>query len=110
MPLVVQYGMPLDTFWHGDMRLLEVYQKAYMRNANYITWLQGSYNRFAVQIGVSNALATKESEKIKNWLDYKDPVEQMVDKPKITKENLEQEFRKQQCSQTAWISNILKQQ
>ena len=44
-------------FWHGDMRLLEVYQKAYYRNTSYSAWLQGQYNQVAYGVVMSNAFA-----------------------------------------------------
>ena len=42
MPLAIQYGMSEYQFWHGDMRLLEVYQKAYYREKSYSAWLIGA--------------------------------------------------------------------
>lgn len=88
-------------FWHGDMRLLEVYRKAYHRNISYTAWYHGLYGRIAVEMGAKNALAMKKSEKIEKWCDWKDPLEK-VHKPK-TKEQQEIEFRKQQMQQNAWL-------
>lgn len=98
--------MPLDEFWHGDMRLLQVYQKAYMRDKSYTAWLNGNYTMVAHSLSLSNAFA-KKGEKTKEFPQWKDPIEKM-DKPKITKDNLEEEFRKQQCRQSAFISDMLK--
>lgn len=101
--------MPLDAFWHGDMRLLEVYQKAYLRNISYKAWCNGNYAMLGNSLVVAN-MSTKKGEELKEYPQWKDPIEQIVDKPKITKENLEQEFRKQQVSQNDWLRNILKKQ
>lgn len=93
--------MPLNEFWYGDMRLLGVYQKAYMRNVSYTAWLNGQYNHVAYGIVMSNAFA-KKGQKAVEYPPWKDPFEKF-DKPKITKENLEKEFRKQQAEQNAWL-------
>lgn len=106
LPLAVQYRMPLNEFWYGDMRLLEAYQKAYLEDKNYTAWLNGSFDRIAVEIGAKNALATKKKDRINDWVPYED-IKKKTNKPKVTKENLEEEFRKQQRQQTAWISSIL---
>ena len=90
-------------FWHGDMRLLEVYQKAYYRNTSYNAWLQGQYNQVAYGVVLSNAFAKKGSKQAE-YPQWKDPFEKF-NKPKITKENLEYEFRKQQLMQQAWLFN-----
>lgn len=96
--------MPLDEFWHGDMRLLEAYQKAYYRDKNYTAWLQGSYSKVSVEMGVRNALAAKKKDRISEWVELKDPMEKFS-KPKITEDNLENEFRKQQANQQDWLFN-----
>jgi hypothetical protein len=106
VPLAIQYGMPLDEFWHGDLRLLEAYQKAYVRNVSYVAWRQAEYNRFAMEIGAKNAMATKDSQRIKDWMEWKDPV-QTKSKTIITQENLESEFRKSQFDQNAWLHNMM---
>lgn len=98
--------MPLDEFWHGDLRLLEAYQKAYVRNVSYVAWRQAEYNRFAMEIGAKNAMATKDSGRIKDWIEWKDPVN-MKRKKIITQENLDSEFLKEQKSQNAWLHNMM---
>lgn len=90
-------------FWHGDMRLLEVYQKAYMRNTSYKAWLQGQYNTIAHGIVMSNAFA-KKGTKQAQYPQWEDPCKK-YNKLKITKENLEYEFRKQQAEQNDWLFN-----
>lgn len=93
--------MTLDEFWHGDMRLLEVYQKAYYRNISYSAWLQGQYNQIAYSIVMANAFAKKGAKKVE-YPQWTDPMAKF-NKPKITKDNLEYEFRKQQAEQQAWL-------
>ena len=86
--------------------LLEIYQKAYLRNLTYSAWVQGNYIMFAVEKGAKNALATKKSDIDRTWIDYVDPIKKF-NKPTITKDNLEQEFRQSQANQNAWLRNIL---
>ena len=105
VPLAIQYGMPLDEFWHGDMRLLEAYQKAYIRDKSYTAWINGVHT-FEANSKVSyNENRTKRSDKAQEYSDWKDPINKK--KKKITKENLEQEFRKEQFNQNAWLHNAL---
>lgn len=84
------------------MRLFEARKIAYMRNVSYIAWYQGMYNRISMEIGAKNAMATKKKDHIDEWVDYKDPCESIFKKV-ITKENLEEEFRRQQAEQNAWL-------
>lgn len=105
MPLAVQYGMPLKEFWHGDMRLLSVYQKAYLRNTSYVAWVNGQYNTIAHSIALSNGFASK-GQKPKEFPQWQDPAEK-ISKPKITKDNIEEEFRKEQARQAGWLHNLL---
>ena len=91
-------------FWHGDMRLLDVYQKAYMRNISYNAWLQGAYNFEAFSKATMNANRAKKSDPIQQYEQWVDPMEK-YSKPKITKDNLEEEFRKQQIEQNDWLFN-----
>lgn len=95
--------MTENQFWHGDMRLLEVHQKAYYRDRSYSAWLQGQYNQVAYGVVLSNAFAKKGSKQAE-YPQWKDPFEKF-NKPKITKDNLEEEFRKQQSMQQAWLFN-----
>lgn len=97
--------MPLHAFWHGDMRLLDAYQKAYMRDRSYTAWLNGNYTMVAHSIAFSNAFA-KKGQKQQEYPQWKDPMER-YSKPKITKENREVEARKEQLRQNAWFANML---
>ena len=94
--------MPLDEFWHGDLRLLEAYQKAYMRNVSYNAWFNGMYVRLAVETGAKNALATKKSERINDWVEYVDPIKENPFE-NITKETAEEIYREQQAKMNAWL-------
>lgn len=104
MPLAIQYGMPLDEFWHGDMRLLEVYQKAYMRDVSYKCWLQGQYNFMAFGITMANSFA-KKGAKPKEYPEWKDPFEGI--KERVTAENLEKKQRDLQKNQNNFIRSLL---
>ena len=95
--------MPLDEFWHGDMRLLSVYQKAYMRNKTYSAWVNGQYDYAAFSVAMANAFAKKGQSKVE-YPKYDDPVEK-YEKPKRKNFNAEYEFRKQQAEQQAWLFN-----
>lgn len=100
--------MPLHEFWHGDMRLLEVYRKAYMRNVSYSAWQQGAYVNAALSVSLSNAFAKKGAKKAE-YPQWEDPVEKIEKKRDIvTKDNLEQKFREQQIAQQDWLSSILR--
>ena len=104
MPSAIQYGMPLDEFWYGDMRLLDAYQKAYYRNVCFNAWKIGDYMREAVRIGASNALNKKQ---ITKWVEFKDPMEKLEKKKPISKENMEIEFRQRQAQDKAFVQRIL---
>lgn len=98
--------MPLEEFWHGDIRLLEAYQKAYRRDKSYTAWINGSYIFEANSKAITNGNRTKKSDPILEYSQWKDPIE-VETKDNITKENLEQEFRTSQANQNAWLRNIL---
>ena len=83
------------------MRLLEVAQKAYYRDRYYTAWVQGQYNQVAYSIVMSNAFA-KKGQKQAEYPQWKDPFEKF-NKPKITKDNLDEEFRKEQARQHDWL-------
>ena len=95
--------MPLNEFWYGDVRLLEVYQKAYMRNVSYTAWLQGLYFFEANTKAIANGNRTKRSDPIEKYNDWKDP----IPKPKISKENQDEKFRKTQAQQNLWLHNMI---
>lgn len=103
VPLAIQYGMPLDEFWHGDMRLFEAYQKAYYRDKSFMAWYNGKHVFEAISKAIYNGFGrTKKSDKAEEYLAWKDPMEE-YEKPRITKENVEIEYRKQQAAQMGWL-------
>lgn len=95
--------MPIHEFWHGDLRLLRVYEKAYVRNISLNAWYQGRYNHIAYAVNMQN-MWKKKGTKEAEYPNYVDPTEKH-EKPKITKDNLEDEFRKQQLMQQDWLFN-----
>ena len=105
--MAIQYRMPLDEFWHGDLRLLEAYQKAYIRDKSYTAWLNGAFVFEADTKVSANANRTKKTDKVQEYGQWKDPIQKKKVKRKITQENLEQEFRYEQFEQNAWLHNIM---
>jgi hypothetical protein len=101
LPLAIQYGMPLHEFWHGDMRLLQAYEKAYKRDKSYTAWINGAHIFEASSKAISNGNRTRQSDPVLEYGDWKDPIQKP--KPKITEENIEVEFRKQQADVMAWL-------
>lgn len=79
-----------------------------MRDKSYNAWVQGQYNCIAFGVALGNAFSDKGKKKAEypNWID---PMERF-EKPKITEDNLEEEFRKKQVSQNAWLRKILKKE
>jgi hypothetical protein len=104
LPLAFQYGMSTDEFWHGDMRLLEARQKAYMRDVSYRAWVEGQHTSVAFSTVMANAFAKKGAKKAE-YPAWTDPFEK-ISKKVITKENIEEEFRIQQAQQNAWLKNL----
>ncbi len=97
--------MPLNEFWHGDMRLFEAYQKAYYRDKSFSAWYNGQYVFEGLNKAIYNGFGRqRKSDKAEEYLPWKDPMERF-DKPVISKENVEEEFRKQQAQQNAWLFN-----
>ena len=85
------------------MRLLDCYQKAYYRDKSFSAWCNGQYVFEGVSKAIYNGFGrTRKSEKAEEYSQWKDPMERF-DAPKITKENVEEEFRKQQAEQNAWL-------
>ena len=99
--------MTEDQFWYAEEKLLYVYQRAYIRDKTYSAWLFGMHNCEATRVAVQNSMRTKENDPILKYGDYKDPFE-ISSKPKVTKENIEEEFRKQHAMQNAWLKNLIK--
>ena len=100
--------MPLDEFWHGDMRLLDAYQKAYLRNKSYTAWINGVYIFEASSKAVANGNRSKQSDPIQNYDEWKDPIKSTT-KITITKEEAEEEYRTEQAQQNSWLRNMMNQ-
>lgn len=110
MPIAIQYGMTEQQFWHGDLRLLEVYQKAYIRDRAEKAYLQAQYQAVATEVAVSNVLATKKSDKksFSEIVAYVDPIEKITQKKEpLTTKNLEVKFRQDMIEQQQWLKSIL---
>lgn len=102
--------MPLNEFWHGDMRLLTVYQKAYYRDKQYSAWWNGQYVQVGVYNAVFNNINAKTESDLKTYPKYEDFTEKLyarAEPKKITKENIEEEFRQEQLRQQQWVRNLL---
>ena len=95
--------MPLDEFWHGDVRLLEVYQQSYETDKSYTAWLIGAKCFEAVSKAIYNGFGRqRESDKPHQYDAWVDPFKRDTE-PKITKEEREIEFRNQQASINSWL-------
>ena len=68
--------MSLDDFWHGDMRLLNVYQKAYLRDRDYSAWANGQYANIAFSVVMANAFSKKGQSKAE-YPKYSDPIDKI---------------------------------
>jgi hypothetical protein len=97
--------MPLDEFWHGDLRLLEAYQKAYRRDKSYTAWINGAFFFEASSKVSANANRTKITDKVHQYDEWKDPINT---KQKVTEEEFEEDFRQTQINQNAWLHDMLK--
>lgn len=96
--------MPLNEFWHGDTRLLTCYQKAYILDKSYTAWINGRYNEVSHSIALNNGFSRKG--KAIKYPDWSPP--RLEEKPKITNDNIEVEFRKRQAQQAGWLHEMLK--
>lgn len=106
MPSAMQYGMTARQFWYGDLRLMEVYHKSYMRNSTYQAWLNGMYQRLAVEIGAKNALSSSAENRIDEWVEYVDPIKTKTAK-EISEEEFEKKFRETQMRESNWVKSLL---
>lgn len=99
--------MPLQEFWHEDVRLLKAYQKAYYRDVQYRAWWNGQYSFSGVGGAIHNSFNEKAKSNPYKYPEYEDFTEKLFEKPKVTKENLEKEFRQEMVRQQAWLHDIL---
>lgn len=86
--------MTEDQFWHGDIKLLEVYQKAYYRNIKYTKWIEGQYMMAALNascIGNSSYFHSKSTPPNKYPEDYDDPFKEHLKEEDIDKEEMKKQ-------------------
>ena len=95
--------MPEFEFWHGDMRLLEVYRKAYERDKSFTAWLNGYYTNIAYGVVMSNAFAKKGAKQVE-YPQWKDTMDKWKTE-KVDKEETEKLFRNQLIEQQNWFFN-----
>ena len=100
-PTARQYGVTYEEFWYGDPRILEVAQKAYIRDKSYTAWLYGQYNATAYGIVMANAFA-KKGKPPAEYPKWQDPVEKLQ-KMRYKEENYEVAHHKQQM----WFYNMI---
>lgn len=102
--------MPLDLFWHGDQRLFQVFQKAYYEDTYYMAWLIGNQTQVATSNSIYNNFNARSQSDMRPYPKYdQNKFDDLYNpKPKITKENLETEFRKSMLEQQSWLHNVLK--
>lgn len=104
-PTARQYGMSPNEFWHGDIRLFEVYQKGYYKNVSYTAWCNGRENLTAHGLALKGAFGgLKKSDTYPNWED----LSEKLYKPKPKVKNVEEEFRQQQSRQVSWIASLIR--
>lgn len=99
--------MPLDAFWYGDMRLLEVYQKAYMRNSAYNAWLIGGNVNAALNKFFNNSNVKSKAQIDFSWIKYEDPVEKLFKPKTISKNDMEIEYRRRQAQDKEFVQRLL---
>lgn len=106
--MAYQYGMTTHEFWHGDLRELKARQQAYYRDVQYRAWWNGQYGFSGTNGAIYNGFSTNAKNSPYKYPQYEDFTDKLFEqKTKITKENLEYEFRKQQVSQQQWLHEIL---
>lgn len=92
-------------FWHGDMRSLSAHRKAFIKRMHYLSWICGGSNKLAFELALGTAFS--KTKTVTKYPEFVDPIERARKRPKITKDNLEIEFRKQQARQQMWLHDLL---
>jgi hypothetical protein len=101
--------MTPEQFWHGDMVLLEIYQKAYYTDKSYTTWQQGQYTFIATTIALNNMWAKDKSKRIE-YPKWESPNLVQERKEPISKDNLEIKYRKENLKQHNWLNKLLQRE
>ena len=89
MPRAIEYGMPLDLFWHGEMTLISAYEKAYIRRTSLLAYHTANYMKTAFELAQGNVWSGKKG-KYHEMPKYQDPIKKSA---VLTKENLEIKHR-----------------
>jgi hypothetical protein len=100
--------MPLHEFWHGDIRLLSCYEKAYYRNLSLSAWECGKYTFEALCKSIYNGFGRKNtSDKVEQFDIWKDPFENRGNSTNcykdLTPQEVEQTYREDMISQSKWL-------
>jgi hypothetical protein len=87
------------------MRLFDAYQKAYYRDKSFTAWNNGQYVFEGLNKAIYNGFGRqRKSDKAEEYSNWKDPMG-AVEKPRMTKEEAEEEYRRQQAEQIGWLFN-----
>ena len=98
--------MPPCDFWHGDMRELDAYRIAYTRDVSYNNWVNGQYVKLAFEIAYSNCWAKNVGDR-RNYINWEDPIKPDEKQSVVTKDNLEEEYRKRLSNTNEWLNAII---
>lgn len=100
MPAAIEYGMTPEQFWLDDMKLFDVYCKAYYRRLHNQSFVQAQYFDYSIAVELSN-MWKKKGDKFDKFLEKPyDPFEQKQNKKALT--SLEQDKR-YRLSLMQWI-------
>ena len=105
LPDALMYGMTPHEFWHEDVRLLTAYRKAFFRKAKYLAWLNGAFGKTGTELALAGAFS--KNGKVVPYINYSDIDFEEKEKPIVTKDNLEGEFRKEQVEQQSWLRDLM---
>lgn len=99
IPRAIECGLSPDEFWYSTDIEVHAYEKGYYNRTNTQSWMQGLYNYQAQSIALSNAFASKKSDKIEypnHPISLFSEVKELENKIDKQKENdkRELEFRK----------------
>lgn len=88
--------MSIDEFWHDDVELLLVYEKAYYSRTSRTAWMNGLYNLQALTVSISNAISSGSRLEY-----YKEPISferETIPKKKLTEDTKDQQMRNKLCA------------
>ena len=99
--------MPLDEFWHGDIRLMQCYQIAYERNLAYSSWQNGARMFEALSKAIYNGFGRKQGQQAEQFSEFKDPIERKTEKPIINADNIDEINRQQKLAEQVFLMQYL---